>query len=82
VGSSGAAGLRCAPVTASPRSRPARIRGSVELMLPNTSEVWPPMVAAMPGPVPLNGTCSMRTPAIDENSAVARCTLPPLPLEA
>ena len=82
VGNSGAAGLRCALVTAIPRSLPARTYVMTEDMLPKTSEVCPAMVSTTPGPVPLYGMCTMRAPVMLANSSVTRCTLPPVPLDA
>ena len=44
--------------------------------------VWPPTTSIMAGPPPLNGTCSMSTPASSLNSSPPRCWKLPTPAEA
>ena len=44
--------------------------------------LWPPITSIMAGPPPLNGTCTMSTPAISLKSSVPRCWKLPDPADA
>src|SRR5262245_48538610 len=48
----------------------------------NTTLVWPPITSIIDGPPPLNGTCSMSTPASSLNSSPPRCWNEPTPADA
>ena len=82
VGSSGAAGERAELVTASAFSRPACTCGSTVGMVANSSEVWPAIKSVMAGTLPLYGTCTMSTFAIDLNSSPDRWPAVPWPADA
>jgi tripartite-type tricarboxylate transporter receptor subunit TctC len=64
VGTSGAAEERVAEVTAMARTLPERTCGRIDTMVTNASWTWPAINAMLPGPPPLNGTCTMSTPVI------------------
>ncbi|MNT27101.1 hypothetical protein D3C72_1627170 [compost metagenome] len=81
VGTSGSAGERVALVTASARRRPAFTCGSEPGRLSNISCTWLASRSAIAGPLPLYGTCTISTPAIDLNSSPDRWLVVPLPAE-
>ncbi|MNV99530.1 hypothetical protein D3C71_1949080 [compost metagenome] len=66
MGRSGAAGLRSADVTAMPRKRPPGFNAAMELgRLSIKMSTCPPITAGIAADDPLNGTCSICSPAID-----------------
>src|SRR4249920_4265381 len=82
VGSSGAAGERDELVTASALSLPACTCGNTVGMVANNREVWPAIKSVMAGTLPLYGTCTMSTLAMDLNSSPDRWAAVPLPADA
>src|ERR1035437_5557855 len=72
VGSSGVAAERFLPAVASARNFPVLASGSTAGMLLNMKSTWPPTRSEMAGDVPLYGTCTKSTAAIDFSSSQPR----------
>ncbi len=78
VGTSGSAGERLAPSTASPRSLP-----SLMLLIAGGSAVkaigvWPPMVELIASAALVNGTVTRSSSKCSLNSSPARCGVEPV----
>src|SRR4051812_42542746 len=82
VGISGTMRERRGVVTASPRSFPALICGSAGGSPAIIICTWPAITAAIAGPVPLYGTCTICNPAADLKSSLARWFGVPAPPDA
>ena len=72
VGMSGAAGLRLAVVTATPRTIPCWIIGRVDVVSPNSTWMWPAIRSFIAGGVALYGTWVIWMPARLCSSSVLR----------
>ena len=68
-------------VTAKPRSLPALMASTDEIMSANAACTWLPSTAVIAGPLPRNGTCTMSTPVIILNNSPAMWEVVPIPAE-
>ena len=84
VGTSGRAGERLSPPTASARTDPASMNGTMPAIGLKKNCVSPAMVAVIAGPPPRNGTCTVMflMPASATNIATAKWLVEPGPPEA
>ncbi len=81
VGTSGRSATRRPPVTASARSRPSRISGSVVERLSAMKSSWPANRSFSAGPLPLYGTWISGVFSRTCSVAPATCIELPLPAE-
>src|SRR5690349_9674509 len=82
LGTSGSTGDRWVLITASARSLPTLICGTVGGSELNNTGVCPPIAEPTAGPAPLNGTCTRSRPNESRNCSPTRCGGVPTPGEA